>query len=81
MNGWWNTYFYQSTWVGINDCGGGGTPDYDGILTTLFLAQEELYKAGARNFLFIDVPPIGRAPGSIAGKLFFFSLINENIIC
>jgi len=28
----------------------------------LFLGQERLYEAGARNFLFIDVPPIDRAP-------------------
>ncbi|KAG6874206.1 hypothetical protein C0995_003752 [Termitomyces sp. Mi166 len=31
----------------------------------LFELQEELYGAGARNFLFIDVPPIDRSP---AGK-------------
>ncbi|KZP21637.1 carbohydrate esterase family 16 protein [Athelia psychrophila] len=59
-----NTLF--CTWIGINDCGGGGTPNYNSILTMLFLSQEELYEAGARNFLFLDVPPAGRAPGSIA---------------
>lgn len=31
----------------------------------LFNAQEELFNAGARNFLFIDIPPISRSP---AGK-------------
>ena len=28
----------------------------------LFLGEERLYEAGARNFLFIDVPPVDRAP-------------------
>lgn len=28
----------------------------------LFAVQEELYESGARNFLFIDVPPIHRSP-------------------
>lgn len=30
----------------------------------LIAAQEKLYHAGARNFLFIDVPPIHRSPAS-----------------
>lgn len=32
------------------------------IITALFAAQEELYTAGARNFLFVDCPPIHRSP-------------------
>jgi hypothetical protein len=28
----------------------------------LFTLQQELYKEGARNFLFIDVPPIEKSP-------------------
>ncbi|KAF7968233.1 hypothetical protein HWV62_31559 [Athelia sp. TMB] len=40
--------------------------DFTSNMVKLFSAQEELYKAGARNFLFIDVPPVGRSPGSIA---------------
>lgn len=27
--------------------------------------HEELYEAGARNFLFIDVPPIDRSPAGM----------------
>ena len=34
----------------------------------LFKAQEMLYDNGARNFLFIDVPPMQRSPlGSVSG--------------
>lgn len=31
-------------------------------LKMLLRAQEDLYEVGARNFLFIDVPPIDRSP-------------------
>lgn len=34
-------------------------------MTTLFNLQESLYNAGARNFLFINVPPMSRAPFSM----------------
>lgn len=32
------------------------------IIATLFAAQDTLYQAGARNFLFIDVPPLYMSP-------------------
>ncbi|KAI0807391.1 SGNH hydrolase-type esterase domain-containing protein [Fomes fomentarius] len=51
------------TWVGINDCGRhldlGSVP---AKVDELFIEQECLYHAGARNFLFVDVPPIHRTP-------------------
>ena len=31
-------------------------------IATLFTAQDMLYEAGARNFLFIDVPPMYMSP-------------------
>lgn len=31
-------------------------------IATLFAAQDRLYSAGARNFLFIDVPPLYVSP-------------------
>lgn len=37
-----------------------------GTIEKLFTLQQELYDAGARNFLFIDVPPIHQSP---AGKI------------
>lgn len=40
-------------------------PDPSKAVQDLLSAQDELFKAGARNFLFIDVPPIHRSP---AGK-------------
>lgn len=33
------------------------------VLEQLFATQERLYKAGARNFLFIDVPTVHRSAG------------------
>ncbi|PPQ90160.1 hypothetical protein CVT25_012471 [Psilocybe cyanescens] len=48
------------TWVGINDCG--RYADGHMAIKELIAAQEKLYHAGARNFLFIDVPPIHRSP-------------------
>ncbi|KAJ7183434.1 hypothetical protein C8R46DRAFT_1066998 [Mycena filopes] len=51
------------TWVGINDCAYAKT--HDDTLELLFTLEEKLYLAGARIFLFIDVPPIGKSPAGI----------------
>ncbi|KAF7374855.1 hypothetical protein MSAN_00371500 [Mycena sanguinolenta] len=48
------------TWVGINDAA--WSSEHGDNLKTLFDAQETLYNTGARNYLFINVPPIDRAP-------------------
>ncbi|KAJ7263655.1 hypothetical protein B0H12DRAFT_1012187 [Mycena haematopus] len=48
------------TWVGINDCAYAQT--HADTLELLFSLEEKLYAAGARIFLFIDVPPVGRTP-------------------
>ncbi|KAJ7106342.1 SGNH hydrolase-type esterase domain-containing protein [Mycena epipterygia] len=48
------------TWIGINDCAYAQT--HTDTLELLFSLEEKLYAAGARIFLFIDVPPIGRTP-------------------
>ena len=36
--------------------------EHSSIVQQLFAQQQKLYSAGARNFLFIDVPPIHRTP-------------------
>ncbi|KAF8212645.1 hypothetical protein K438DRAFT_1544884, partial [Mycena galopus ATCC 62051] len=51
------------TWVGINDCAYAQT--HTDTLKLLFSLEEKLYSAGARVFLFIDVPPIGRSPAGM----------------
>lgn len=59
----------HSFWIGINDVGNSYLlPDVDEtkLLPQIF-AQftslvEEVYKTGARNFLFINVPPVSRSP-------------------
>ena len=38
--------------------------DIDTKLMELETAHQHLYAAGARNFLFIDLPPIQRSPGT-----------------
>ncbi|EJD52433.1 hypothetical protein AURDEDRAFT_55487 [Auricularia subglabra TFB-10046 SS5] len=48
------------SWVGINDLGWGLKPQDQ--LEKLFALQEQLYAVGARNFVFIDVPPVNRFP-------------------
>ncbi|GLB34892.1 hypothetical protein LshimejAT787_0204570 [Lyophyllum shimeji] len=48
------------TWIGINDCA--YSRNHGTNVKMLFSLEEELYDAGARNFLFIDVPPIHRSP-------------------
>ncbi|KIJ69721.1 carbohydrate esterase family 16 protein [Hydnomerulius pinastri MD-312] len=55
------------TWAGINNVSiihPNGGFDFTSIIADLLDAQDELYKAGARNFVFINVPPIHRCPGS-----------------
>ncbi|KZT09511.1 carbohydrate esterase family 16 protein [Laetiporus sulphureus 93-53] len=53
------------TWVGINDCAFATERTVPKYVDSLFDLQEDLYNAGARNFLYIDVPPLHRSP---AGK-------------
>jgi len=59
-----NTLFV--TWVGINDCAFGG--DIQAKMLTLETAHQHLYAAGARNFLFINLPPIERSPSALSAK-------------
>ncbi|KAI1795868.1 SGNH hydrolase-type esterase domain-containing protein [Ganoderma leucocontextum] len=54
------------TWIGINDCGRIEIGSVPTTVEELFVEQEALYQAGARNFLFIDVPPIHRTPVGVA---------------
>ncbi|KDQ60994.1 carbohydrate esterase family 16 protein [Jaapia argillacea MUCL 33604] len=48
------------TWIGINDAAYNFDPSKS--VEKLFEMQELVYEAGARNFLFINVPPINRSP-------------------
>jgi hypothetical protein len=53
-------------YLGINDCGRTPSDELQSILETLFDAVHDLYvKAKARNFVFINVPPIDRSPGGM----------------
>ncbi|KIY72193.1 carbohydrate esterase family 16 protein [Cylindrobasidium torrendii FP15055 ss-10] len=49
------------SWIGINDCA--YSTEHEDNIEKLFSMQEQLYMAGARNILFIDVPPMWRIPG------------------
>ncbi|KIM43543.1 carbohydrate esterase family 16 protein [Hebeloma cylindrosporum] len=48
------------TWAGINDCAYGIDPD--DAITGLLVELEKLIDISARNFLFVDVPPLHRIP-------------------
>lgn len=51
------------TWIGINDVNRWLDPQAQ--MTLLFQLQEDLYEVGARNFVYIKVPPFERSPQRI----------------
>ncbi|CAE7099416.1 unnamed protein product [Rhizoctonia solani] len=59
---WTATNSLFSTFIGINDLNSGAP--VAATINTLFSLQETLYNTGARNFLFINVPPTNRCPFS-----------------
>jgi len=64
-----NTLF--SIWIGINDIGNsyyknGGSAFNAELINAYFMLVQKLYNTGARNFLFINVPPIDRSPLMLA---------------
>jgi len=57
-------------WIGINDVGNSyqnanATSLRGPIFEVYNTVVDELYTSGARNFLFINVPPVDRSPGTI----------------
>ncbi|EIW54084.1 uncharacterized protein TRAVEDRAFT_39742 [Trametes versicolor FP-101664 SS1] len=69
---WTSANSLFSVWIGINDIGNSyylsGDRDAfsDSLLDSYFGQVEELYNVGARNFLFINVPPVDRSPLMLA---------------
>ncbi|KAK7472013.1 hypothetical protein VKT23_000120 [Stygiomarasmius scandens] len=59
-----------SIWIGINDIGNSWylSGDRGAFSDTLLNAEFALYDVGARNFLFINVPPTDRSPLMTAGN-------------
>lgn len=61
-----------SIWIGINDIGnsyylsGDRAAFSDTLLNAEFALVQKLYNVGARNFLFVNVPPIERSPLMLA---------------
>lgn len=58
-------------WIGINDVGNSwwlsnATELYDQIFTVYDGLLESIYATGARNFLFLSVPPVNLAPLTLA---------------
>ncbi|KAG8796062.1 hypothetical protein FRC17_008038, partial [Serendipita sp. 399] len=63
--GWSSANTLFSIWIGINDIGNtywNGSGLNDTLLNRYFELIQQLYAAGARNFLFLTVPPIYRSP-------------------
>lgn len=59
-------------WIGINDVGNSyskGAEESTALYAKIFVVYEDLvvrlYDAGARNFLFLNVPPVDRSPLTI----------------
>jgi len=64
---WTSSDTLFSIWIGINDIGnsyyaGGGSAFNTELMDAYFALVQKLYTSGARNFLFINVPPIDRSP-------------------
>ncbi|KAF7317609.1 Gdsl-like lipase/acylhydrolase family protein [Mycena kentingensis (nom. inval.)] len=49
-----------ASWIGINDINRSVVSER---LPLEFTLQDEMYKVGARNFLFLNVPPFDKSPG------------------
>ncbi|KII86056.1 carbohydrate esterase family 16 protein [Plicaturopsis crispa FD-325 SS-3] len=69
---WTSSNAIFSIWIGINDIGNSYTESgdraafSDTLLDAEFSLVQKLYDAGARNFLWINVPPVDRSPLTIA---------------
>ncbi|KAJ3557005.1 hypothetical protein NM688_g1712 [Phlebia brevispora] len=58
------------TWIGINDCefrSSWNKSRFEMYQQQLLEQEESLYLAGARNFLFIDIPPLEKSPAYRGG--------------
>ena len=66
---WTSSNSLFSTFFGINDVGNAYHQYNTTLNPAIFKAYasliDQLYVAGARNFLFINVPPVDRSPGTI----------------
>jgi len=69
---WTSANALFSIWIGVNDIGnsyylsGDRAAFSDTLLNAEFALVQKLYDAGARNFLFANVPPIDRSPLMLA---------------
>jgi phospholipase/lecithinase/hemolysin len=69
---WTSANALFSVWIGINDIGnsyyesGDRNAFSDTLLNAYFAQVQKLYNSGARNFLFVNVPPIDRSPLMLA---------------
>jgi len=69
---WDSTNSLFAVWIGINDVGSsaGWTnvtqfEFYGVLMDRLFSQVEDLYQNGARNFVFLTVPPVDRSPSTL----------------
>jgi phospholipase/lecithinase/hemolysin len=69
---WTSANSLFSIWIGINDLGnsyyesGDRSAFSDTLLDNYFALVQQLYDAGGRNFLFVNVPPTDRSPLMLA---------------
>ncbi|KAG8808638.1 hypothetical protein FRC17_003860, partial [Serendipita sp. 399] len=65
FGGWTSSNALFSFWIGINDIGStyqNGSGTNNSLLNRYFQLVQQLYDVGARNFLFLSVPPVYRTP-------------------
>ena len=66
-----STFPSPAFWVGINDLAMTKLEDIPTVVTSLIQQLEALWMIGARDFLFIDLPPLERAPGCASSPVSF----------
>lgn len=60
--------------LGINDCGSTDSDELEFVIETILDTVHDLYvKAGARKFIFVNVPPIDRSPQGMICRCIYLS--------
>jgi phospholipase/lecithinase/hemolysin len=69
-------------WIGINDVGNSWWLNYPALYDQIFLVYdsllEKLYATGARNFLYLTVPPVEKSPLTVGNGE--YAVENEGLV-
>lgn len=71
-----------TVWIGINDVGNSWWLNYAELYDQIFIEydglMEKLYASGARNFLYLNVPPIEKSPLTVGNGE--YAVVNEGLV-